>query len=149
MKISFLLLSRWGHSSMMAVTKPSIVQNCESRPINKIIKKKRHAHSGEPGSCRTADGYARKASPGPENILEVVPTYLYIIYNIPCIPEAATSATGRCCSCAMKPTTENITKPANILVLEFTEHTIKASLKINYYIFNVGVSHCRTTMIDI
>jgi len=29
----------------------------------------------------------------------------------------------------MKPTTEKITKPANILVLELTEHTIKASLK--------------------
>ena len=45
------------------------------------------------------------------------------------LPEAATSATGFCCSCAMKPTTENMTKPANMLVLELMEHTIKASLK--------------------
>ena len=45
------------------------------------------------------------------------------------LPEAATSATGFCCSCAMKPTTENMTKPANMLVLELIEHTIKASLK--------------------
>ena len=45
------------------------------------------------------------------------------------LPEAATSATGFCCSCAMKPTTENMTKPANMLVLELAEHTIRASLK--------------------
>lgn len=45
------------------------------------------------------------------------------------LPEAATSATGLCCSWAMNPTTEKMTKPANILVLELTEHTIRASLK--------------------
>lgn len=45
------------------------------------------------------------------------------------VPDAATSATGLCCSCAMNPTTEKMTKPANILVLEFTVHTINASLK--------------------
>jgi hypothetical protein len=32
----------------------------------------------------------------------------------------------------MKPTTENMTKPANMLVLELTEHTIRASLKPEY-----------------
>lgn len=51
---------------------------------------------------------------------------LYVCCNA--LPDAATSATGFCCSCAMKPTTENITKPANMLVLELMEHTIKASL---------------------
>lgn len=110
MKISFLRLRRCGHSSIIAVTNPSMVQNCESRPISRIMKKNKHDHNGEPGSCSTAEGYAKKARPG---------------------PEAATSATGFCCSCAINPTTENITKPANILVLELTVHTISASLKIN------------------
>ena len=47
------------------------------------------------------------------------------------LPEAATSATGFCCSWAMKPTTEKITTPLNILVPEFTVQTIKASLLKN------------------
>lgn len=45
-------------------------------------------------------------------------------------PEAATSETGLCCSCAMKPTTEKITKPANIDVDELTVQTIRASLVV-------------------
>lgn len=44
------------------------------------------------------------------------------------LPDAATSDTGRCCSCAMKPMTEKMTKPANIDVDEFTLQTISASL---------------------
>lgn len=68
MKISFLLRKSNGHSSTIAVMKPSIVQNCESRPISSNIKKKRHAHIGAPGICSTAEGYAKKANPGPVNM---------------------------------------------------------------------------------
>ena len=71
MKISFRFRSKWGHSSMIAVTKPSMVQNCESRPMRRIMKKNKQAHKGDPGSWRTAEGYAKKASPGPETSIVV------------------------------------------------------------------------------
>lgn len=66
MKISFLFLNNTGHSSITAVMKPSIVQNWLSRPMRRSMKKKRHDQSGAPGSWSTADGYARKARPGPK-----------------------------------------------------------------------------------
>lgn len=48
--ISFLFRKSPGHSSTTAVMKPSIVQNCESSPISNIIRKNKHAQSGDPGN---------------------------------------------------------------------------------------------------
>lgn len=53
---------------------------------------------------------------------------MIFICNMNDLPEAATSATGFCCSWAINPTTENMTTPLNILVQEFMVHTNKASL---------------------
>lgn len=64
-KISFLRRSSFGHSSITAVMNPSIVQNWLSRPMRSSMKKNRQDQSGAPGSCSTAEGYARKARPGP------------------------------------------------------------------------------------
>lgn len=44
------------------------------------------------------------------------------------VPEAATSAMSFFVTCAMKPTIEKITKPANMLVHELMQHTITESL---------------------
>lgn len=56
-------------------------------------------------------------------------TYSYMKDESNELPEAATSATGLCCSCDINPITEKITKPANKLVPELTQHTISESLK--------------------
>lgn len=44
------------------------------------------------------------------------------------LPEAATSAISFFVTCAMKPTMEKITKPANMLVQELIKHTMTESL---------------------
>ena len=46
----------FGNSSTMAVMKPSIVQNWESRPRNISMKKKQADQTGEKGICSTALG---------------------------------------------------------------------------------------------
>lgn len=73
-------------------------------------------------------GKLRKLNQALKIIVSTVKLNYIITIVIIVKPDAATSATGFCCSCAIKPTTEKITKPANILVLELTEQTIKASL---------------------
>lgn len=155
--ISFRRLNNLGHSSTMAVMNPSTVQNYWekkisryksdflskhnryaelptwlSNPINSNMTKNNIDQIGDPGSCNTADGYTRKANPGPGTyytgeILDLFSTSSILLLNH--LPEAATSATGLCCSWDMNPITENITNPANILVPEFTQHTINASLR--------------------
>ncbi len=45
------------------------------------------------------------------------------------LPDLATSAIGLLVTCAMKPTIEKITNPANILVKEFMQHTMIESLQ--------------------
>lgn len=155
MNISFLFLNRRGHSSTAAVMNPSTVQNCNqsgsleqcricfysiistwlSSPIRINMKKNRHDQIGVPGSCSTADGYTRNARPGPmfEGLWYWLHTWESISLGI-CFklvsysPEAATSATGFCCSWAIKPTTENMTTPLSILVQELIVQTINASL---------------------
>lgn len=45
------------------------------------------------------------------------------------LPEAATSAISFLVTCAMKPTMEKITNPANMLVHELMQHTMIESLR--------------------
>lgn len=56
MNSSFLFLRYWGNSSTMAVMKPSMVQNWESRPRKSSMKKKQQDQKGEKGIWRTALG---------------------------------------------------------------------------------------------
>lgn len=71
------------------------------------MKKNKNAHKGESGICKVADGQAKNAKPG---------------------PDAATSSMFFSCSCAIKPTIENITKPAKKEVPELIADIINASL---------------------
>ena len=56
MNSSFRFLRYWGNSSTMAVMKPSMVQNWESRPRKSNMKKKQQDQKGEKGIWRTALG---------------------------------------------------------------------------------------------
>lgn len=56
------------------------------------------------------------------------------------LPEAATSAMSFLVTCAMKPTMEKITKPANMLVHELMQHTMIESLgRGNIFSFKIGL----------
>jgi hypothetical protein len=56
MKASFRRRRRCGHSSTMAVMKPSSVQNWESSPMKRSMMKKRQDQREGSGSWRIADG---------------------------------------------------------------------------------------------
>ena len=67
--------------------------------------------------------------------MTVWPMILHVTFTVLLIgqivyrPDAATSDTGLPCSCAMKPMTEKMTNPENMLVPELTQLIINASLK--------------------
>ena len=50
-----------------------------------------------------------------------------------CIPDSATWSIPTCCSCAIKPRTEKIVKPAIKLVPELTMANIMLSLKVKRF----------------
>lgn len=104
---SLRFFSKRGYSSTRPVTTASNMANWVSRPNVNNMKKNSTAQNGEIGICAIPSGYTTKARPG---------------------PEVATSFTSLPETCAMKPSTLKITKPANTLVLQFMTDTIMASL---------------------
>lgn len=65
--LRFPLRRYLGYKSTTAVMNPSTPTNCESIPINKIMKKNRKDQRGAQGIWLIAFGYAMNTRPGPDS----------------------------------------------------------------------------------
>ena len=143
MNSSLRRFSSRGYSSTRPVTTASNIANWVSRPSVNSMKKNITAQNGEMGIWAIPSGYTTKARPG---------------------PEVATSETSLPETCAMKPSTLKMTKPANTLVLQFMIDTIMASLnsnkinkpisfsdghKLKFLVYHVDVVDCSRVTISL
>lgn len=128
-----------------------------SRPRVRSMRKKMIAQKGDRGSLVKASGYTTNAMPGPDtdtHTLMRMPTHTiptvyketirvirvtvfqwavpaWCCHCIGVLPSSATCSMGTFNSCAMKPMTEKMTNPANMLVALFIHVTITVSLQVS------------------